>query len=305
MKAARDAFHVCGDLQTKMCEMLLQSTEKRIDRNPYKQLLAYKLSIVEACLSQAQFQLLFIIHRRINHCLSDVLLSDNFVDDALALANLYNYCVGCCKFDNRFGRKSRVGAGDAQVCSNSFSTILLPQPRIDVKYILQAFYMTTTCFGFSVLILGNFQAISKYRSEHCCMTLISCLLATCKMDSSSTANSESDTSSIEILKALTSHMTAASVSCIADKSQVNDPTMSFFDRMASVKLSEPTSQLSCSSTTANIANERIPPKPDPPNADYLERLVSNEENYYAHILVKCLKICPSVFGKLSNTKFCG
>lgn len=52
------------------------------------------------------------------------------------------------------------------------------------------------------------QIISKYRSEQCCMVLISSLLATCKTDLSSSA--ESDTSSVEVLKALTSHMTSAS-----------------------------------------------------------------------------------------------
>lgn len=281
----------------KMYKTLLQSTEKRPDRNPYKQLLTHKVSIVVENLTQAQFQLLFIINRRINICLSVALLSERFVDDALTLANLYNHCVGYCKRENRFGRNGRVGAGDAQVCSNSFTTILLPQPRIDIKYILQACCLlewTAKAFlflNFSVFI--HLQTISKYRSEHCCMALISCLLATCKMDASSTANSESDTSSIEILKALTSHMTAAATSSATDKSLINDPAMSFFDRMASVRSSSPP----LSSLATTVADEQVPPKQDPSNADYLERLVSSEENYYAFILLKCLKICPSVFGK--------
>lgn len=138
MKAARSAFHLCDGLQTKMCKTLLQSTEKRPDRNPYKQLLTHKLSIVIRNLTQTQLQLLFIINRRINICLSAALISENFVEDALTLTNLYNHCVGYCKMDNRLDRNERVGAGEAQICSNSFTTILLPQPRIDIKYILQA-----------------------------------------------------------------------------------------------------------------------------------------------------------------------
>lgn len=138
MKQARLAFHVCDELQAKMCKTLLQSTDKRADRNPYKQLLTHKLSTVVQNLTQIQFQLLFIINRRINMCLSAALMSERFVDDALTLTNLYNHCVGSCKLENRFGRSERVGAGDAQVCSNSFTTILLPQARIDIKYILQA-----------------------------------------------------------------------------------------------------------------------------------------------------------------------
>lgn len=123
-----------------MGKTLLQSAEKRPDRNPYKLLLAHKLSIIADNLTQTQYQLLFIINRRINICLSAALLSERDLDDALTLANLYNYCVDYCKSDNCLGRNGRVGAGDAQVCSNSFTTILLPQPRIDIKCILQACY---------------------------------------------------------------------------------------------------------------------------------------------------------------------
>lgn len=256
--------------------MVLQSTsDKRSDRNPYKQLLAHKLSIIVQNLTQTQFQLLFIINRRINVCLSVASLSEKFVDEAFTLINLYNYCFGYCKLENRFGRTERVGSGDAQVCSNLFTAILLPQPRVDIKFILQA--------------------ISKYRSEHCCMALISSLLATCKVqDATSNANSESETSSIEILKALTSHMTAASTSTTIENAQSNDPAMSFFDRMASVR----SNATPPSSITTIVASDKIPPKSDPTNADYLDRLVSSEENYFAFILLKCLKICPSVFGKL-------
>lgn len=31
--------------------------------------------------------------------------------------------------------------------------------------------------------------------------------------------------------------------------------------------------------------------------DLLEQLISNEENYIANILLKCLKLCPTAFGK--------
>lgn len=71
----------------------------------------------------------FTSFMQINSCLSAALHSDGFIDDALVLANVYNECVGCSD-------RSRFGS-DAQVCSNSFTTILLPQPRIDIKYILQ------------------------------------------------------------------------------------------------------------------------------------------------------------------------
>lgn len=34
--------------------------------------------------------------------------------------------------------------------------------------------------------------------------------------------------------------------------------------------------------------------------ELLEELISNEENYVANILLKCLKLCPSAFGKQSS-----
>lgn len=91
-------------------------------------------------------------------------------------------------------------------------------------------------------------------------------------------------------------MTAAATSNVTDKpsTQGNDPALSFFDQMASVRSTSPP----FSSMMTTIADEPIATKQDPANADYLERLVASEENYFAFILLKCLKICPSVFGKI-------
>lgn len=36
--------------------------------------------------------------------------------------------------------------------------------------------------------------------------------------------------------------------------------------------------------------------------DLLEHLISNEENFIANILLKCLKLCPSSFGNLFFNK---
>lgn len=119
------------------------------------------------------------------------------------------------------------------------------------------------------------------------MALISSVLATCKFDSNGTS-SDSDTSSIEILKALTSHMTSTSPMNLTESSpnRLQDPTLSFFDKMATVRSEIPVS------TTDDVNNTQAM------HADYLDRLISNEENYYAFILLKCFKLCPSVFGEL-------
>lgn len=59
--------------------------------------------------------------------------------------------------------------------------------------------------------------------------------------------------------------------------------MAFFDRMVSAR----------GQNANNIENDRNV------NDDYLEKMVSNEENYFAFVLLKCLQLCPSIFGQLN------
>lgn len=59
-----------------------------------------------------------------------------------------------------------------------------------------------------------------------------------------------------------------------------DPTMAFFDKMATI-----------STPTENEV------KSDNPNIDHLERMISTEENYFAFILLKSLQLCPSIFSE--------
>lgn len=62
-----------------------------------------------------------------------------------------------------------------------------------------------------------------------------------------------------------------------------DPAITFFDKMASGQ-------------SPQITNNLQILKDDENSIVILERLISNEENYYANILLKCLKLCPSLFG---------
>lgn len=55
--------------------------------------------------------------------------SDGFIDCALALVTLYNQSIGLGSNGSK--------CGNVQLCSNTFTTLLLPQANIDVKYILQ------------------------------------------------------------------------------------------------------------------------------------------------------------------------
>lgn len=180
--------------------------------------------------------------------------NDEFVDDALILVTSHNKCVEYTASFN-FG-------GVAQICCGSNTSIFLPPTRIDVKDILQS--------------------ITVRRSEHCCLQLISSLLASCQIET--TCESESDTSSVEVLKALTSHMSTGASPLNKDDRQHaadQDPTMAFFDKMATI-----------STLTAenNVKNDNT-------NIDHLEKMISTEENYFAFILLKCLRLCPSIFSK--------
>lgn len=123
--------------------------------------------------------------------------------------------------------------------------------------------------------------MTAIRSEHCCLNLISNVLASCQMEAAA-MESESETSSIEVLKTLTSHMTSAA-SPMHGKIENHEPEMAFFDKLVTQR----------SLAAGNKPNENIPTH----SSEFLEQIIVNEENYFAFILLKCLQLCPSVFGK--------
>lgn len=99
---------------------------------------------------------------------------------------------------------------------------------------------------------------------------------------------------MEVLKTLTSYMTSASPSGGINEFRTNDakgandaddPAITFFDRMASVGGNFPDKSDNKEKSTGNEYT-----------ADILEQLVASEENYYANILLKCLKMCATAFG---------
>lgn len=66
---------------------------------------------------------------------------------------------------------------------------------------------------------------------------------------------------------------------------LKDPAITFFDRLASDggKLLDETT------TEKTTTNEY--------SLDVLDQLVASEENYYANVLLKCLKLCTTAFGR--------
>lgn len=103
---------------------------------------------------------------QINALLQAALNNDDFVDDALVLVAAHNKCV-------EFTRQFNFG-GAAKICCVSYTKVFLPPSRINVKDVLH-----------SIMIP---------RSEHCCLQLISNLLASCQIDT--VIDSESETSSV-------------------------------------------------------------------------------------------------------------
>lgn len=140
--------------------------------------------------------------------------SDIVIDGALLLCSLHNGSVELTK-------QNLKSISSAQVCSNSFPILLLAPKKIDVGMILQVGH---SIYPIKLTQHSNLtfqKIISKQRSEHCCLTLISCLLQTCKPEFNST--NESDTSSVEILKALTFHLASPLQKQSSDVSPVANP----------------------------------------------------------------------------------
>lgn len=124
---------------------------------------------------------------------------DAMVDSALVLCNLHNRSVALTQ-------KNSKNVSGAQVCSNSFPGLLLPPKKFDMALILQVDFYIYHTYPYLLYTHHTKQTISRQRCEMCCLSLISCLLASCKPDMGASSDDSSDTSSVEILKALTVHL---------------------------------------------------------------------------------------------------
>lgn len=135
------------------------------------------------------------------------------------------------------------------------------------------------------------QIVCKQRSEQCCLQLITCLIAGYRAEMMA-PNQESDTSSVEILRTITHNLQspvngivpAKTVSMEAKPrmetvSQEDDPTINFFDNLVN--------QLHSQQQQGMNAGDGM---------ELLQRLIHEEENFMANIMIKCIQICPSVFG---------
>jgi hypothetical protein len=175
------------------------------------------------------------------------------------------------------------------------------------------------------------QAITKQRSEHCCSTLISCLI-TCKTtEVNGKDDDESDTSSVEILRALTTQLNTQMDAAPRQSVQFDrgprlsisltpTPGQHFITELTEEQLAEkrraaqsspllkpPTmdeseTQIHLQDPAIHFFDEMVlqgsyHTGSDPDHIDLLENLIMDEEIFLANILMKCIKICPTAFDK--------
>lgn len=221
--------------------------------------------------------------------LSSVIHSDTIiVDAALLLCTLYNDSVSLYN-------KNSLPSGSALICSNTYANLMQTPKKIDISIILQT--------------------ISRDRSEQCCLSLISCLLIACRTDQRANEDDTSDSSSVEILRALTTQLSpvnmpenildvshtvpihqnqltidGVSVVLTNEVDIINDPAIKFFDDMANGDIISPKN---APSTDVQYVD----------GVESLEQLVFDEETNIANVLFKCVKMCPTVFGETFDKYF--
>lgn len=263
--------------QYKLYKIGSSSTDKNAERSMWKVILNRKALLMRTNLRRAHFQLLFIISKTIKQ-----MLFNGIFEAAFHLCSLFNNILILTS------KYTKMSSGSL-VVSNTFPSLLSLSKRMDIASILQL--------------------VTKYRTESCCASLISCLLANCRADLQFDDN-ESDTSSLQIFHALTKELsqseefmqhsiinepkemklcsTAPKPATVVASSN-DDPAIDFFDKMTG------------EGTRKNIDDSPI--LEDKVESELLIELIRAEEIFIAHIIAKCLKFCPSAFeGEITKSE---
>lgn len=262
--------------QYKLYKIGNSSTDKNVERSMWKVILNRKVLLMRTNLRRRHYQLLFIISKTIKQ-----MLFNGIFEAAFHLSSLFNNILILT------AEYTRASSGSL-VVSNTFPCLLSTHKRMDITSILQL--------------------ITKYRTESCCASLISCLLANCRADLQYDDN-ESDTSSLQIFHALTKELSQSeelmqqhptnepkeikSCSTVHKPAtivatNIDDPAIDFFDKMNS----EGTGKRIMRSISENEEESEL-----------LLELIRAEEIFIAHIIAKCLKFCPSAFeGEITKSE---
>lgn len=266
--------------QYKLYKIGNSSTDKNVDRSMWKGILNRKALLMRTNLRRRHFQLLFILSKTIKQ-----MLFNGIFEAAFHLSSLFNNILILT------GQYTKASSGSL-VVSNTFPCLLSNPKRMDITSILQL--------------------ITKYRTESCCASLISCLLANCRADLQYDDN-ESDTSSLQIFHALTKELSESEEfmqhSVINDSKEIkassitpkpvtvvatehDDPAIDFFDNLTN----EGNGKNLDDNFIRNISE-------DNDESELLIELIRAEEIFIAHIIAKCLKFCPSAFeGEITKSE---
>lgn len=258
--------------QYKLAKIGSASTDKNAERSVWKAILNRKALVMRRTLRRRHFQLLFIITKTIKQ-----MLFNGIFEAAFHLSSLFNNILILTS------EYSKMSSGSL-VVSNTFPSLLSTSKRMDIASILQL--------------------ITKYRTESCCASLISCLLANCRAELQFEDN-DSDTSSLQIFHALTRELSQSEElmqHSIANEpkemklcpttvvaSSNDDPAIDFFDKLAG------------EGNGKTIDDNPISEEKD--ESELLIELIRAEEIFIAHIIAKCLKFCPSAFeGEITKSE---
>ena len=214
------------------------------------------------------------------------MLFNGIFEAAFHLCSLFNNIL---MLTSQYTKTSSV----TLMVSNTFPNVLSNSKRMDITSILQL--------------------ITKYRTESCCASLISCLLANCRADLQYEDN-ESDTSSLQIFHALTKELSNSEEfvhhSTILNEAKeiklssntpkpatvmatsIDDPAIDFFDK------------LTIDGNGKNIDGRFVRSiSENNDDSELLIELIRAEEIFIAHIIAKCLKFCPSAFeGEITKSE---
>lgn len=266
--------------QYKLYKIGNTSADKNVERSMWKVILNRKALLMRTNLRRRHFQLLFIISKTIKQ-----MLFNGIFEAALHLCSLFNNILILTS------QYTKTSSGSLMV-SNTFPNVLSNSKRMDITSILQL--------------------ITKYRTESCCASLISCLLANCRADLQYEDN-ESDTSSLQIFHALTKELSNSEefvhhstvnepkeikVSSSTPKpatviaTSTDDPVIDFFDK------------LTIEGNGKNIDDHFVRSiSENNDDSELLIELIRAEEIFIAHIIAKCLKFCPSAFeGEITKSE---
>ncbi|XP_018334687.1 uncharacterized protein LOC108743606 isoform X2 [Agrilus planipennis] len=195
---------ITGEYILKELETLANEVESTVDsfKKVFNKLnitgppiASFKSSYWQNTLQKAKIKLLYSIRKLVQKLLSlFVNYGQNFLILILRISNMYNECLD---IDN----KQKLSE-DACICSNMCPYLLYPLKRISVSTLLQI--------------------LSQNRAETCCHKLIDCLLDVYKSYDATEEDSTSDSSSVEIYKAIANHMSPLQAAENASKSKFEE-----------------------------------------------------------------------------------